>query len=286
MQFLVTLVQLSFLLRVIWQNVEGLAKKPTSGTLDTIWEVTGTKLPVLPVPPGHPVSKQNADVDPLFYPSYAILYFFSFLAGTSTPFFLSYIYLPKHIHPHLPLPYPNHLLSCLHHFLQYPYHIHPISLYLAPFLSTTLSFSFPFIATSNVILFPPSPPHLPLCSPYLHAPMLLISTPICLTLTPMLPFPILIMPTHMFPFPIVHTPMTPFPISPIPTPSPPPPTMFLSPFPPHPPPCSPSPLPYSHHHPPHSHSHIPLSHVPLPHPHILFPMFPSLILIFLFPMFP
>ncbi len=61
MQFLVTLVQLSFLLRVIWQNVEGLAKKPTSGTLDTIWEVTGTKLPVLPVPPGHPVSKQNAD---------------------------------------------------------------------------------------------------------------------------------------------------------------------------------------------------------------------------------
>src|SRR6266702_568384 len=63
MQFLVTLVQLSFLLRVIWQNVEGLAKKPTSGTLDTIWEVTGTKLPVLPVPPGHPVSKQNADAD-------------------------------------------------------------------------------------------------------------------------------------------------------------------------------------------------------------------------------
>src|SRR6266702_4302055 len=62
MQFLVTLVQLSFLLRAIWQNVEGLAKKPTSGTLDTIWEVTGTKLPVLPVPPGHPVSKQNADV--------------------------------------------------------------------------------------------------------------------------------------------------------------------------------------------------------------------------------
>src|SRR6266702_2888674 len=62
MEFLVTLVQLSFLLRVIWQNVEGLAKKPTSGTLDTIWEVTGTKLPVLPVPPGHPVSKQNADV--------------------------------------------------------------------------------------------------------------------------------------------------------------------------------------------------------------------------------
>src|SRR6266702_6727528 len=61
MQFLVTLVQLSFLLRVIWQNVEGLAKKPTSGTLDTIWGVTGTKLPVLPVPPGHPVSKQNAD---------------------------------------------------------------------------------------------------------------------------------------------------------------------------------------------------------------------------------
>src|SRR6266702_6497526 len=61
MQFLVTLVQLSFLLRVIWQNVEGLAKKPTSGTLDTIWEVTGTKLPVLPVPSGHPVSKQNAD---------------------------------------------------------------------------------------------------------------------------------------------------------------------------------------------------------------------------------
>src|SRR6266702_1887210 len=65
MQFLVTLVQLSFLLRVIWQNVEGLAKKPTSGTLDTIWEVTGTKLPVLPVPPGHPVSKQNADVTSL-----------------------------------------------------------------------------------------------------------------------------------------------------------------------------------------------------------------------------
>ena len=63
MQFLVTLVQLSFLLRVIWQNVEGLAKKPTSSTLDTIWEVTGTKLPVLPVPPGHPVSKQNADVE-------------------------------------------------------------------------------------------------------------------------------------------------------------------------------------------------------------------------------
>src|SRR6266702_2271175 len=64
MQFLVTLVQLSFLLRVIWQNVEGLAKKLTSGTLDTIWEVTGTKLPVLPVPPGHPVSKQNADANP------------------------------------------------------------------------------------------------------------------------------------------------------------------------------------------------------------------------------
>ena len=61
MQFLVTLIQLSFLLRVIWQNVKGLAKKPTSGTLNTIWEVTGTKLPVLPVPPGHPVSKQNAD---------------------------------------------------------------------------------------------------------------------------------------------------------------------------------------------------------------------------------
>src|SRR6266702_1068152 len=67
MEFLVTLVQLSFLLRVIWQNVEGLAKKPTSGTLDTIWEVTGTKLPVLPVPPGHPVSKQNADGEVRFH---------------------------------------------------------------------------------------------------------------------------------------------------------------------------------------------------------------------------
>src|SRR6266702_811380 len=73
MQFLVTLVQLSFLLRVIWQNVEGLAKKPTSGTLDTIWEVTGTKLPVLPVPPGHPVSKQNADVCPLLLLHFQLL---------------------------------------------------------------------------------------------------------------------------------------------------------------------------------------------------------------------
>src|SRR6266702_3090740 len=187
MQFLVTLVQLSFLLRVIWQNVEGLAKKPTSGTLDTIWEVTGTKLPVLPVPPGHPVSKQNADVDPLFYPSYAILYFFSFLAGTSTPFFLSYIYLPKHIYPHLPLPYPNHLLSCLHHFLQYPYHIHPY-----------LSLPCPHLLHPHLSLCPPlpssysSPPPSVFHFPSLPHPMLYYfphphHTYPCVPLTSMLP---------------------------------------------------------------------------------------------------
>src|SRR6266702_7765465 len=90
------------------------------------------------------------------------------------------------------------------------------------FLSTTLSFPFPFIATSNVILFPPSSSHLPLCSPYLHSPMFLIPTHICLTLTHMFPFPIITILTHMLPFSIMHTPLPPLPPPPPPPPLPPP----------------------------------------------------------------
>src|SRR6266704_354652 len=74
---------------------------------------------------------------------------FTFVSLFSPSILLSYICLPKHIHPHLPLPYPNHLLSCLHHFFQYPYHIHPYPfLPYSHLLHPPLSLCYPLLSSS------------------------------------------------------------------------------------------------------------------------------------------